>query len=173
MPKTTDDLLAYLDGLGIRHSTREHEAVFTVAESQALRETLDGGHTKNLFIKDKKGRHFLLTVGDEAEIDLKQIHKRIGAQGRVSFGKPEEMMSYLGVTPGSVTAFGIINDDDHQVTLIFDADLMQHEVINAHPLRNTATTSIGRDDLLTFVRSFGREVLVMALSAPPDALETD
>ena len=99
--KTPDDLFAFLDALSIATTTHEHAPVFTVAESQALRDEIPGGHTKNLFLKDKKGRYFLLTVGEEAEIDLKRIHTRIGAQGRVSFGKPEALMALLGVVPGA------------------------------------------------------------------------
>lgn len=164
MPKTSDDLFAYLDELGISYTNREHAPVFTVAEAQQLRDGIAGGHTKNLFIKDKKGRYFLLTVGEDAEIDLKTIHQKIGAQGRVSFGKPDALMDYLGVVPGAVTAFGVFNDTGNNVTLIFDDVLMTHDVINAHPLRNDATVSIARDDLVAFVASLGRDVRIEALS---------
>lgn len=164
MPKTSDDLFAYLDGLGIAYTNHEHAPVFTVAEAQQLRDGIAGGHTKNLFLKDKKGSYFLLTVGEEAEIDLKTIHQKIGAQGRVSFGKPDALMAYLGVVPGAVTAFGVLNDTDNNVTLIFDDVLMTHDVINAHPLRNDATVSIARDDLVAFVASLGRPVRIEALS---------
>lgn len=165
MPKTSQDLFDALDALSISYKTREHAPVFTVAESQALRDEIPGGHTKNLFLKDKKGRYFLLTVGEDAEIDLKTIHQKIGAQGRVSFGKPEPLKEYLGVVPGAVTCFGVINDPDHVVTLIFDAALWEHETINGHPLRNDATTSIARADLETFVTSLGRPLRVEALSS--------
>ena len=164
-PRTSDDLMAFLDGLKIKARTFEHAPVFTVAESQGVKDAIPGGHTKNLFIKDKKGRYFLLTVGQDTEIDLKRIHTRIGAQGRVSFGRPEALMDLLGVVPGAVTAFGIINDVANQVTLIFDEALMRHEVINCHPLRNDATTSIGRDDLKRFVEATGHEFAVLNLSA--------
>jgi Ala-tRNA(Pro) deacylase len=110
MPATEDDLFAFLEELGIDTSTIRHPALFTVADSQALRGDIDGGHTKNLFLKDKKDNVFLVTVGEEASVDLKQIHHRIGASGRVSFGKPELLMELLGVVPGSVTVFGLIND---------------------------------------------------------------
>lgn len=165
-PKTSQDLFAYLDELGISYTNHEHEPVFTVAESQALERDLPGGHTKNLFLKDKKSRYFLLTVGQDAVIDLKTIHQVIGAQGRVSFGNAEKLMEYLGVVPGSVTALGVINDTDHNVTLIFDEALMKNDLINAHPLRNDATTAIGRDDLLKFARATGHEPEILPLSAP-------
>ena len=94
--KTRDELVAFLDSLGIAVKTRDHPPVFTVEESKALRDEIPGGHTKNLFLKDKKGRHFLLTVEEDAVIDLKTVHAKIGASGRVSFGKPEQLMEYLG-----------------------------------------------------------------------------
>ena len=162
--KTSDDLFAYLDALGISYDNHEHRPVFTVAEGKDLRETIEGGHTKNLFVKDKKSRYFLLTVEENATVDLKTVHTLLGASGRVSFAKPEPMMDYLGVEPGSVTALGAINDTEHQVTFIFDASLMENEVINCHPLRNTATTSIHRDDLLRFIEATGHEPLVLKVT---------
>lgn len=164
--KTSDDLFAFLGGLGIAVVTHEHPPVFTVAESQAVRDSIEGGHTKNLFLKNKKGGYFLLTVGESAEIDLKRIHTLIGAQGRVSFGKPDALMDLLGVIPGAVTAFGVINDTRHQVTLIFDEALMTHEAICCHPLRNDATTVIGRDDLIRFAEATGHSPRILNLSAP-------
>ena len=146
MTKTSDALFAHLDALGISYENHEHEPVFTVAESQALRDEISGGHSKNLFLKDKKCRYFLLTVGEEAEIDLKRIHTLIGAQGRVAFGNPESLMELLGVIPGAVTAVGVINDTENQVTLIFDQALMENDFVNCHPLRNDATTSIARSN---------------------------
>lgn len=166
MQKTSTDLFAILDGLGISYQNHEHEPVFTVAESQALRDEISGGHTKNLFLKDKKGRYFLLTVGEDAVIDLKTIHTIIGAQGRVSFGKPDALMEFLGVIPGAVTAFGVINDAENNVTLIFDEALMLHEVINCHPLRNDATTSIASSDMKQFVEATGHEYRVLKLVQP-------
>jgi Ala-tRNA(Pro) deacylase len=165
MPKTPDDLLAFLAEIGIAVKTVTHSPLFTVADSQALRGEIPGGHTKNLFLRDKKERYFLLTVEEDAEVDLKTIHQVIGASGRVSFGKPEKLLDYLGVTPGAVTAFGVFNDTAHNVTIMLDEALMRHDVINAHPLTNEATTSIGRDDLLRFIEATGHEPLVLKLSA--------
>ncbi|MBX9465054.1 MAG: prolyl-tRNA synthetase associated domain-containing protein [Aquamicrobium sp.] len=164
MPKTPDDLLAFLAEIGIAVKTVTHPPLFTVADSQALRGEIPGGHTKNLFLRDKKERYFLLTVEEDAEVDLKTIHQVIGASGRVSFGKPEKLLDYLGVTPGAVTAFGVFNDTAHNVTIVLDEALMRHDVINAHPLTNEATTSIGRDDLLRFIEATGHEPLVLKLS---------
>jgi len=165
MPKTPDELFAFLDSLGIAVTTKKHPALFTVADSQSLRGEIPGGHTKNLFLKDKKDNFFLVTVDEEAEVDLKQIHHLIGASGRVSFGKPEALMELLGVVPGAVTVFGLVNDADRRVKLVLDGTLMENEIINAHPLTNEATTSIARDDLLAFVKATGHEPLVLKVAA--------
>lgn len=161
--KNSSQLLAYLAELNIDVTTYEHEPAFTVAESQAHRDNMPGGHTKNLFVKDKKGRYFLLTVLEDAQVDLKTIHQKIGAQGRVSFGKPEALMKFLGVIPGAVTALGIVNDTDQNVTLILDEKLIAHDIINAHPLRNDATTAINAPDLIKFIEATGHDVNIMAL----------
>ena len=163
-PKTRQDLFAFLDGIGIAHSTKDHAPVFTVAESVALRDEIPGGHTKNLFVRDKKDRYFLLTVEENAAVDLKQVHTIIGASGRVSFGKPEKLMEYLGVIPGAVTALGAINDTGNNVTFVLDADLMHDDIINCHPLSNDATTSIGSADLLRFMEATGHKPLVLKVT---------
>ncbi len=162
--KTAQDLFALLDGLGIAHKTYEHEPVFTVAESESLRDRIPGGHTKNLFVKDKKDRYFVLIVEENATVDLKTVHKVIDASSRVSFGRPEKMMEYLGVVPGSVTVFGAINDTGNQVTFVLDSELMKHDLINGHPLSNDATTTIGRDDLIRFLEATGHAPLVLKVT---------
>lgn len=165
MPATPQDLFAYLDRLEIRHSTVEHPPLFTVEQSQALRGAIPGTHTKNLFLKDKKGALFLVTALEDASIELKSLHNRVGARGRFSFGPADLMIRTLGVEPGSVTPFGALNDTQHQVTVVLDAALMNHETISAHPLTNTMTTTIGRDDLLRFLRATGHEPQIAAVSA--------
>lgn len=165
MPKSRDELFAFIDSLGIAVSTKEHPPLFTVADSQALRGEIAGGHTKNLFLKDKKDNFFLVTVDEEADVDLKQIHHLIGAASRVSFGKPEALLELLGVVPGAVTVFGLINDTEGRVKLVLDSTLMENEIVNAHPLVNEATTSIAASDLLTFVKATGHEPLVLKVSA--------
>lgn len=164
-PKTDKDLFQFLDSLGIAHKTKEHAPVFTVAESVALRDEIAGGHTKNLFVKDKKDNYFLLTVEEHATVDLKTVHGVIGASGRVSFGRPEKLMDYLGVIPGAVTAFGVINDTENKVKIIVDEGLMAFDTINAHPLRNDATTSVGAKDLLAFIAATGHEPLVLKVAS--------
>ena len=162
---TPDELFAYLDSLGIAHTTVRHQPLFTVEESQSLRGMIPGGHTKNLFLKDKKSALYLVTALEDAAIELKSLHRLLGATGRFSFGSPEQMLENLGVTPGSVTAFGAINDTAGRITVVLDAGLMAHETINAHPLINTMTTSISRDDLLKFLRATGHEPRIVPLAS--------
>ncbi|MER9969597.1 prolyl-tRNA synthetase associated domain-containing protein [Mesorhizobium sp. M0060] len=165
MPKTEADLFAFLAELGIEVSTRRHPPLFTVADSQALRGEIAGGHTKNLFLKDKKDNFFLVSVGEEAIVDFKQIHHLIGAAGRVSFGRPEMLMELLGIVPGAVTVFGLINDTEQRVKVVLDEDLMSHAVVNAHPLTNEATTSIAAADLVKFVEATGHDAVILKVSA--------
>ncbi|MBN8940423.1 MAG: prolyl-tRNA synthetase associated domain-containing protein [Rhizobiales bacterium] len=167
MPDTAPlraQLFALFDRLEIKTTTHEHEAVFTVAESQHVKESIPGGHTKNLFLKDKKGRLFLVVALGSAEIDLKRLHETIGASGRLSFGSGELLEEVWGVKPGSVTPFGAIADPDRRVTVVLDAAMMEHEVLNYHPLENTATTSIGRDDLVTFLTATGHAPVIVRAS---------
>jgi Ala-tRNA(Pro) deacylase len=162
MPATRETLFARLAELGIETETLEHEAVFTVAESERLERDLPGGHTKNLFLKDAKDRLFLVVAQSHTPVDLKSLHKLIGS-ARLSFGKPDLLMEVLGVTPGSVTALAVINDDQKRVSVVVDQRLMGYERINCHPLVNTATTSIARDDLIRFMRASGHEPLIVAI----------
>ncbi|WP_439271261.1 prolyl-tRNA synthetase associated domain-containing protein [Pseudochrobactrum sp. HB0163] len=164
MPNTPQSLYDYLATLGIEVRTVTHPPLFTVADSQKLRGEIAGGHTKNLFLKDKKDNFFLVTVEEDAVVDLKTIHTLIGAASKVSFGKPEKLMEYLGLIPGAVSVFGAINDRQHQVRIILDEALMRHDIINAHPLTNEATTSIGRDDLLKFLQATGHEPQILMVS---------
>jgi Ala-tRNA(Pro) deacylase len=168
MPASIDDLMAELDRLGIATTTVSHPPLFTVDESRALRGSIPGAHTKNLFLKDKKDAIFLLTVLEDADIDLKQIHHLIGASGRVSFGKPELLAEKLGVIPGAVTPFGLINDRPPSVNVVLDAALVAHDRINCHPLINTATTTIATPDLVAFIRAGGHEPRILALDQAAD-----
>jgi len=166
MPATPQDLFAFLDRLGIAHSTVSHPPLFTVEQSQALRGTIPGGHTKNLFLKDKKDALFLVTAEEDATIDLKLLHRRLGAGGRFSFGPAALMRELLGVEPGAVTPLGAINDTACRVTLVLDRALMEHATINCHPLVNTMTTSLSRADLVAFLKATGHEPRILALSGP-------
>jgi Ala-tRNA(Pro) deacylase len=163
-PATPDELFAYLDGLSIPHKSVSHPPLFTVEQSRSLRGQIPGGHTKNLFLRDKKGAPFLVVALEDAEIELKSLHRRLGASGRFSFGSAELMRELLGVEPGSVTPFSVINDTGGQVTVVLDAAMMAQPVLNFHPLVNTATTTISRDGLLAFLEATGHKPRIAAVS---------
>lgn len=164
MHLTRQELFARLADLGIKTRTVEHQPVFTVAESGHLERELSGAHTKNLFLKDDKGALFLVVAMSTTKVDLKGLSRTLGA-GRFSFGKPELLLDTLGVTPGSVTAFAVVNDTQKRVNVVVDAALMEHETINCHPLENTATTNIARSDLLLFFRACGHEPRIVMLGS--------
>ncbi len=170
MAATRGDLMAFLDGLGIETVTVEHPPLFTVADSQKLRGEIAGGHTKNLFLKDKKGALYLVVAGEDAAIDMKGLHKVIGS-ARLSFGKPDLLLEVFGVLPGSVTPFAAINDEAGRVSVILDEDLMRHDRLNFHPLENTATTSIAANDMIAFLRATGHEPEIIALAEPEGAMQ--
>ncbi|RFC64554.1 prolyl-tRNA synthetase associated domain-containing protein [Fulvimarina endophytica] len=163
MTARREDLMAFLSENGIETQTVEHPPLFTVEGSRAARGEIEGAHTKNLFLKDKKGTIFLVVADEESEVALKSLHKRIGGSGRLSFASAEQMLDLLGVEPGSVTAFGVLNDREHRVSVVLDERLLNADIVNAHPLTNTATTSIRREDLLRFFRLTGHEILVTRL----------
>jgi Ala-tRNA(Pro) deacylase len=167
MPATPQDLLAYLDRLGVPHETVEHPPLHTVEDSRAQRGEIPGGHAKNLFVKDKKSRLFLLTLGEDTPVDLKRVHEKIGANGRVSFGSADLLEEVWGVRPGAVTPFGAINDTAGRVSVVLDSELMAHERVNFHPLVNTKTTGVSREGLLTFLRATGHEPLIVSLRGQP------
>jgi Ala-tRNA(Pro) deacylase len=163
MPATRDDLFARFDSLAIKARTKEHPPVFTVEEARALRGEIPGGHCKNLFLKDEKGAIYLIVCLEDARIDLKAAPAHIGSK-RLTFGKPDLLMAVLGVEPGSVTPFGLINDTSLRVNVILDGKMMEEELVSYHPLRNDATTTLTPDDLLAFIRSCGHQPRLMALS---------
>jgi Ala-tRNA(Pro) deacylase len=171
MPASPEDLLAYLAALGVETETLDHPPLHTVEDSRALRGDIPGGHTKNLFVKDKKGRLFLLVLGEETAVDLKRVHEKIGAQGRVSFGSADLLEEVWGVRPGAVTPFGAINDAAGRVHVVLDEAMMRHERLNFHPLVNTRTTGLASADLLKFLRATGHEPQVAALGQDEPAVE--
>jgi Ala-tRNA(Pro) deacylase len=156
--------LAYFDELELSHRTVDHEPVFTVAEGDAIKDAMPGGHTKNLFLKSKKDELVLISAHQDTVVALNSLHRTIGT-GRLSFGKPALLQEALGVTPGSVTAFAIINDPAHRVRFILDEALMAYDIVNFHPLKNDATTAISGADLITFVRALGRTPEILKLTA--------
>lgn len=169
MPATPDDLMAFLERHGIGVTTVDHAPLHTVEDSKALRGQIAGGHSKNLFLKDRRGGLFLVTTQEDARVDLKRIHDLIGGSGKVSFGSAELLAEAWGVQPGAVTPFGAINDPAGRVTVVLDAALMAHDVLNFHPLVNTRTTSILASDLVTFLRATGHEPRIVAVSTMSDA----
>ena len=171
-PATRQDLFNYFNELGIETKTHDHEAVFTVSESHKIKEDLPGGHSKNLFLKDKKGNLVLVVCLNDTDVDLKSFHKKYEC-GRVSFGNAELLWEHLGVTPGSVTPFALINDrQDQKVQLVLDANMMEWDLLNFHPLENTATTAIAREDLLKFFAATGHTPTILTLEKPIDEAVT-
>jgi len=162
-PATRDQLLERLRTLAIDVNTVDHPPLFTVEESRSLRGEIPGVHSKNLFLKCKKGALWLVVAQESATINLKRLHATIGS-GRLSFGKPDLLLEVLGVPPGSVTPFALINDTDLRVSVILDADMMAHELLNFHPLVNNATTAIARDDLLKFIADCGHEPAILPVN---------
>ena len=160
------ELFAFLRQCNIHAITHEHTAVFTVEQSRSIKEPLPGAHSKNLFLKDRKGRLFLVVARQETAIDLKRLHEVIGAAGRVSFGSADLLRETLGVEPGSVTPFAVLNDTDRKVTVVLDETLMAHDRVNFHPLVNTMTTGISSSDLIVFLRATGHEPLQCRLPSP-------
>lgn len=165
-PATPDQLFAFLTEHGIETQTVTHPPLFTVEDSQTLRGDLPGGHTKNLFLKDKKGRLFLVTCDEGRQVNLKALEKQLGA-ARCSFGKADLLLEVLGVTPGAVTAFCLFNDrtEPRRVTFAIDASLLEHEIVNCHPLHNEATTAISSQDLMRFVSACGHEAIKIDFDA--------
>jgi len=162
--KTRADLIALLDSLGVEHPTREHPAVFRVGEGEEIKAAIPGVHTKNLFLKDAKGRLWLISAQDRTAIDLKRLHTVIGS-ARLSFGSAGLMEQVLGVTPGSVTAFALINDSDRQVRFVLDRNLAEADRVNFHPLTNTATTGVDQAGFRKFLAALGVAPLIVDFSA--------
>ena len=160
-------LLDRLTELGIAHQTVEHEAVFTVEQAKEHRGVLPGHHIKNLFLRNKKEEMWLVVALEDRRIDLKQLGERLGA-GRLSFGSPERLGKYLGVEPGSVTPFSVINDTGHAVRLVLDQGLQAPGAINGHPLTNTMTTAVSLDDLLRFFAATGHKPQWLDLGGPSE-----
>ncbi len=150
------ELFARLDELGIATRTAEHAALHSVEESRALRGEIAGAHSKNLFLKAKKGSLWLVVALETTRVDLNAL-ARAKRCGRFSFASPELLDEALGVEPGSVTPFALINDGEARVNVVLDRALMAHEALNFHPLENTATTTIARGDLLAFLAACGHE----------------
>jgi Ala-tRNA(Pro) deacylase len=163
MPTERERLFARLEELGIASTTVKHEPMFTVEQSQALCGSLPGAHTKNLFLADKDGRPVLVVAKEDTRVDLKVVAERLGL-GRLSFGKPELLAELLGVPPGSVTPFALINDPEARIAVVVDEKLFAFDQVSCHPLENTATTRLATADLRRFILACGHEPVVLTLS---------
>jgi Ala-tRNA(Pro) deacylase len=165
MPATRAELLARLESLEITTKTFEHEAAFTVEQAKLVHGNIPGGHCKNIFCKDERGVLWLIVALEDSVINLKAAPQKIGSK-RLTFGKPELLMEVLGVAPGSVTPFGLVNDTTARTNVVLDEAMMREELLNFHPLENTATTTISNLDLLKFVRACGHDPRIVAVSEP-------
>lgn len=163
-PATPEELLARLDELGIAHSTVAHEPLFTVEQSKALRGQLPGGHTKNLFLRNKKGQMWLVTCLEDRQVDLKALAAALEG-GRFSFGSAERLMANLGVIPGAVTAFAVINDKAGAVKMVLDKGLLEHDPLHCHPLDNARTTAVSPEGLLRFLEAEGHAPQLLDMEA--------
>lgn len=161
---TEADLTAMLTRLGIDAARHAHPALHSVEESRALRGDMPGGHTKNLFLKDKKGAFLLVSCLEDRAIRVKDVARAAGARPP-SFAKPEDLWDRLGVRPGSVTPFALINDRDHAVRLVLDQQLMAHDLVNFHPLHNEATLALTPADLLRFLAATGHDPVLVDFDA--------
>jgi Ala-tRNA(Pro) deacylase len=163
VPFTPEQLFRRLDALGIAHQTVSHPPVFTVAEAAAVRGQLPGGHCKSLFLKDKKGRFWLAVMLEERRIDLNKLAVRLAAP-RFSFGAAADLTALLGVRPGSVTPFALVNDVAHRVTPVLDLAMLDYDPLNYHPLANDRTTAIAPADLLRFIAACGHQPRIVDLA---------
>lgn len=163
------DIYAVLDALNISYVRHDHEAAFTVEQAEQIYGQLEGGKTKNLFLRNKKGRrHYLLVAEQHQTVDLKALRAELG-ESSLSFASPERLMKYLGLTPGSVSPFGLINDKEQEVVVLLDKTLLDKSLqnmdpLNFHPNINTATLSISQDDFLRFLGHCGNEVRTVELA---------
>ena len=155
--KTKSDLLQMLKKESIDFSITEHEPLFTVEDSKLMRGKIEGGHSKNLFLKDQKDNFFLITFIEDISADLKRLPDALNSK-KLSFAKPEYLKELMGIEPGSVSPFGLINDDQRKINFFFDEAFLKFEIANFHPLVNTATVSIFPKDLIDFIKKFHREV---------------
>ena len=161
LPTSPEQLLARLEALGIRTVTHSHPPLFTVEESKALRGELPGGHCKNLFLKDRKDQHWLVVALEDAAVPLNSFDKVIGS-ARLSFASADRLWRVLGVRPGSVTPFALVNDTERRVNVILQKAMLDHDPLNYHPLLNDRTTAIRPDDLLAFIRACGHEPRIVS-----------
>ena len=162
MKNTKEDLFERLNHLGIKIQTTEHQPAYTVEDAKTHRGDLSGAHSKNLFLKDKKSQLWLIVCLEDRSLNMKDLKDIIGS-AHLSFGKPDLLLEVLGVTPGSVSPFALINDSELRVRVVLDQEMMGFDYLNFHPLENTSTTQISRDDMLKFIKACGHRINLKAL----------
>ena len=168
LPTSSEDLLAKFEQLGISVDLHEHQAVFTVSESEKLKQDIPGLHCRNLFLRDKKKKMYLVVAANETAIDLKKLQPLIGSD-RLSFGSADRLWENLGVRPGSVCPFAIINDTDNNVQIVLDDKMMHADIVCYHPMENHLTVGLKPEDLLKFIKNCAHEALILDMKdAAPD-----
>jgi Ala-tRNA(Pro) deacylase len=166
LPTSPEALLARLDALGIAYDRHDHPPLYTVEDSKALRGDLPGGHCKNLFLRDRKGAMWLVVCLEDRAVDLKSLGAALGGV-RLSFGSADRLMRVLGVVPGAVSPFALINDTGVSVQVILDKAMLGYRPLNYHPLVNTTTIAVAPEDLLRFIESCGHAPQILDLDAAP------
>lgn len=164
LPTTPEQLFTLLGELGITYKRHDHPPVFTVEESSAINADIAGTHCRNLYVRDKKKKNFLIVAANDTNVDLKAVQERVGA-GRFSFGSADRLWQFLGIRPGSVTPFTLINDPEHDVTVILDEYMMAQDMVNYHPLDNSMTISLTPADLLKFLDHTGHDPFILELDS--------
>lgn len=156
------DIYDFLEAHSIQYKRHDHPAVYTVEEADVYAASIPGAHTKNLFLRDKKGRrHVLVVAGSHAEVNLKDISKMLDTSN-LSFASPERLMKHLGIEPGSVSSLALFTDRDaHNVEVVFERSVWEADLICCHPLVNTVTLVIAQPDLRKFLNATGHEVTVL------------
>lgn len=161
-PTSPEQLFALLDRLEIPYRLHRHAPVFTVVESEHLKKEIPGIHCRNLFLADKKKTMYLVVAANETAVDLKNLQEKLGC-GRLSFGSPERLWTYLGIRPGSVCPFALINDRERQIQPVLDASMMEADIVNYHPLDNAMTIGLRPEDLLKFIAHLGHTPRILDL----------
>lgn len=162
LPTSPEQLFKIFDELEISYRLHRHVPIFTVAEGEHLKKKIPGIHCRNLFLADKKKTMFLVVAANETTVDLKKLQEKLGC-GRLSFGSPERLWTYLGIRPGSVCPFVLLNDPEHRVLPVLDSSMMEAEIVNYHPLNNAMTVGLRPEDLLKFIAHTGHKPTILDL----------
>lgn len=171
LPTNPETLFKLFDTIGLTYQLHHHPAVFTVAEGEEIQRSIPGVHCRNLFLRDKKERMALVMLRNETNVDLKRLAPLIGLE-RISFGSPERLFRHLGVRPGSVCPFAVINDQAQEVQAVLDHSILDCEVVNFHPLLNTMTVGMSPQHLIRFLEHVGHLPHIVDLTEAAPVGET-